>query len=172
MCPLEEGRRNAPDEAPSMTNGRAHAVAFEEFVELFQRLRAEARTAGTVVLVEGVRDRQALRRLGLDGEIAVLHRGRSLSDTAAQLADGRRRVILLTDWDTEGGHLAHRIAEFLEAERLELDLDTRRRLARVLRGELVHVEGLYGWARRLAEREGTSIEQRLDDADGDERPTG
>jgi len=167
VCPLEEGRLNAPNEAPSMTNGRAHAVAFEEFVELFQRLRAEARTAGTVVLVEGVRDRQALRRLGLDGEIAVLHRGRSLSDTAAQLADGRRRVILLTDWDTEGGHFVQRLREFLTADRIELDLEFRRRLARILRGELVHVEGLHGWARRIAEQRGGSLEQYLGPVDAD-----
>jgi 5S rRNA maturation endonuclease (ribonuclease M5) len=70
-------------------------------------------------------------------------------------------VIVLTDWDREGGQLARRLREFLDAEQVPLDLEYRRRLARVLRGELAQVEGLYGWARRLAERQGRSLEQLL-----------
>jgi hypothetical protein len=30
-----------------------------------------------------------------------------------------------------------------------------------VRGELVHVEGLHGWARRLAERKGDTLDDRL-----------
>ena len=114
---------------------------------------------GTVVVVEGERDRVSLRKLGYPGTILKLHHGRALSGTAHDLVGASRRVIVLTDWDTEGGHLAQRLREFLEAEALVLDLDYRRRLARIVRGELVHVEGLYGWARRLAERDGRSIEE-------------
>lgn len=150
-----------------MTHPRTGDEALDEFVELFQRLRADAREAGTVVVVEGARDRRALRRLGLVGDIAAIHRGQTLSGTAAQLVGGHRRVIVLSDWDTEGGHFVRRLREFLEADRVELDLEYRRRLARVLAGELVHVEGLHGWARRLAERRGTSIDQLLDGSDGD-----
>jgi 5S rRNA maturation endonuclease (ribonuclease M5) len=150
-----------------MTNGRANAESFDEFVELFQRLRSDARVPGTAVLVEGVRDRRALRRLGLDGPIVVLHRGQTISRTAAHLVGGQRRVIVLTDWDTEGGHFAQRLKEFLTADRVTLDLEYRRRLARILRGELVHVEGLHGWARRLAEARGGSLEQFLGATDPD-----
>jgi 5S rRNA maturation endonuclease (ribonuclease M5) len=156
----------------SMREGNDTAETLEAFVDLWQSLRRASAREGTVVLVEGERDRRAVRRLGLRGSVATLHAGRTLAETAQALVRRGRRVVILTDWDAEGGHLAHRLAEFLRAERLELDLETRRRLARVLRGELVHVEGLYGWARRLAESDGTSIEQRLEDADGDEEPTG
>ena len=90
-----------------------------------------------------------------------MHRGATLSATAQRLVLEGRPVIVLTDWDGEGGQLARRLKEFLEAERVPLDLDFRRRFARVLRGELVHVEGLYGWARRLAERQGGTLEARL-----------
>jgi 5S rRNA maturation endonuclease (ribonuclease M5) len=114
-----------------------------------------------VVVVEGERDRASLRKLGLPGTIVKLHHGSALSGTAQDLVGRSRRVIVLTDWDTEGGHLAQRLREFLEAESLVLDLDYRRRLARIVRGELVHVEGLYGWARRLAERSGHPLEELL-----------
>jgi 5S rRNA maturation endonuclease (ribonuclease M5) len=153
-----------------MRSGNGSTATLERFVEQWQRLRSASAQPGTVVLVEGERDRRAVRRLGLPGAVETLHAGRSLSETAHALVQHGRRIVVLTDWDNEGGHLAHRIGDFLKAERLELDLDTRRRLALILRGELVHVEGLYGWARRLAESAGESIEQRLDD--GDESPTG
>jgi len=141
-----------------MQRDRNPLAAFEEFVELWQRLLAEAETPGTAIVVEGERDRRAVRRLGWTGPVAVVHRGRSLSATAQALVEGSRRVIVLTDWDTEGGVLARRLREFLEAGTVGLDLEYRRRLARTLRGELVHVEGLYGWARRTAERLGVPLE--------------
>ena len=131
------------------------------FLRLWQRLRSESAERGTVVVVEGDRDRTSLRRLGIPGPIVKVHRGRALAGTAHDLVGQSRRVIVLTDWDVEGGHLARRLREFLEAERLELDLEYRRRLARIVRGELVHVEGLFGWARRQAERNGASLDELL-----------
>ncbi len=153
-------RRAAADDDP-----------LDAFVELWLRLRADATDPGTVVVVEGARDRRALRRLGLPGRIVAVHRGRTLSGTAQALVGSSRRVILLTDWDTEGGHFAHRLKEFLTADRPVLDLEYRRRLARILRGELVHVEGLHGWARRQADRRGTPLELLLESDDGP-GPTG
>ncbi len=156
-----------------MSNDRDAETAFEEFLELWKRFLADSSAPGTVVVVEGERDRRSLRALGVAGPIVAVHRGRTLSGTAAELSAGNRRVILLTDWDTEGGHLAHRLKEFLAPEALALDLEYRRRLARVLRGELAHVEGLAGWARRNATRRGSSLEALLDlrDPPGGALPT-
>ena len=144
-----------------MRDGREANGALDDFLELWEKLRTESEEGGAVVVVEGERDRRALRRLGLEGAVALVHRGATLSATAQRLVLEGRPVIVLTDWDGEGGQLARRLKEFLEAERVPLDLDFRRRFARVLRGELVHVEGLYGWARRLAERQGGTLEARL-----------
>jgi 5S rRNA maturation endonuclease (ribonuclease M5) len=155
-----------------MVRGTAASDALDEFVELWQKLRTECAAPGTVVVVEGERDRRSVARLGLPATILLLHGGRTLSSTAERLVRTGRRVVVLTDWDTEGGHLAHRLAEFLTPEPLELDLDTRRRLARVLRGELAHVEGLYGWARRLAEKQGDAIETLLGPLEATDVPTG
>lgn len=156
-----------------MRDGREALAALEEFRELWGKLLGESAEAGTVVVVEGERDRRSLRRLGLEGPIVLVHRGETLALTAHRLLRNSHRVIVLTDWDSEGGQLARRLKEFLEAERLTLDLDYRRRLARILRGELAHVEGLHGWARRLAERQGDSLEQFLGGAAPEaERPTG
>ncbi len=165
MCGLDGPSRNGTPHRrggpTAMTNGRARAEILEEFLDLWGKLATASEEAGTVVVVEGARDRRALRRLGLGGPIALVHRGVTLAGTAHALVGRGRRVVVLTDWDREGGLLARRLKEFLAAERLDLDLEYRRRFARVLRGELVHVEGLYGWARRLAEAEGAVLEELL-----------
>ncbi len=165
MCGLDGPPRDgAPHRVgvpTAMTNGRARVEILDEFLDLWAKLRADSDEAGTVVVVEGARDRRALQRLGLGGAIALVHRGATLAGTAHALVGRGRRVIVLTDWDGEGGLLARRLKEFLAAERIDLDLEYRRRFARVLRGELVHVEGLYGWARRLAEAEGAVLEELL-----------
>lgn len=150
-----------------MRAGRDEAGSLSEFLELWSRLRADSLEPATAVVVEGERDRRSLRRLGLAGPIVLVHRGDSLATTANRLARECRHVIVLTDWDTEGGHLAHRLQEFLGAERLRLDLEYRRRLARIVRGELAHVEGLHGWARRLAERSGATLDHFLADPIGE-----
>jgi len=144
-----------------MKRDRDVDTAFAEFLELWKKLLADSLVPGTVVVVEGERDRRALRGLGIAGPIVAVHAGRPLSGTAERLTSQSRRVILLTDWDSEGGRLAHRLKEFLAPEPLQLDLDYRRRLARTLRGELAHVEGLSGWARRNADRRKESIEVLL-----------
>jgi 5S rRNA maturation endonuclease (ribonuclease M5) len=155
-----------------MAKGTDAAATLADFVELWQRFRAECETPRTFVVVEGERDRRSVARLGLPATIFVLHGGRTLSGTAQELVRRARRVVVLTDWDTEGGHLAHRLSEFLEAERTELDLLTRRRIAHLVHGELVHVEGLYGWARRLAEKQGDTLETLLGPVDGVADPRG
>ncbi len=150
-----------------MRGGRTPEPAdpFEEFVELWGRLLSEQDGERTVLVVEGERDRRSVQRLGWGGPVAVVHRGRPISATASSLAVPAGKVIVLTDWDTEGGHLARRLRDFLEADRATLDLEYRRRLARVLRGELTHVEGLFGWVRRQAERRGEPLERVTERAD-------
>ncbi|MCI4340716.1 MAG: toprim domain-containing protein [Thermoplasmata archaeon] len=138
-----------------------------EFLKLWSELLDASRSPDTVIVVEGERDRTALARLGIEGRVRLLHRGRPLSGTAHELVREAKRVIVLTDWDSEGGQLAKRLREFLEAEPVLLDLDFRRRLARVLRGELVHVEGIAGWARRTAEQLHVPLDQWLAEIDSE-----
>jgi 5S rRNA maturation endonuclease (ribonuclease M5) len=143
---------------------------FEEFVDLWGRLLEEADGGRTVLVVEGERDRDSVRRLGWTGPVVMVHRGRPISATASGLAASASKVIVLTDWDTEGGRLARRLRDFLAPGPVRLDTEYRRRLARILRGELTHVEGLFGWARRNADRRGEPIERLVEGAVG--RPTG
>ncbi|MHB1866875.1 MAG: toprim domain-containing protein [Thermoplasmata archaeon] len=134
---------------------------FEAFLQFWARFGLEARRPGTVILVEGERDRAALRRLGIDGDVQTLHAGRTLADRIQELADRHGRVIVLTDWDRQGGRLARRLEEYGRGGRPSIDLLARRELAGLLRNEVVHVEGLATWAIRQAETFHRSLEEEF-----------
>ncbi|MGC2289392.1 MAG: toprim domain-containing protein [Thermoplasmata archaeon] len=134
------------------------AEAWESFIKLWEEFLSGTQDDATTIVVEGERDRRSLKRLGVSGRVVLFHSGRGLSRLTQTLSRPGQRVVILTDWDREGGHLAHRLTELLVAEGVQVDADFRRRLAKVLRGEVAHVEGLAGWARRSAERAGAPLD--------------
>jgi 5S rRNA maturation endonuclease (ribonuclease M5) len=131
---------------------------WEAFVKLWDEFLLAAHDDSTIIVVEGERDRRALKVLGVSSGVVLYHSGRGLSQLTRALTRPGQRIVVLTDWDREGGHLAHRLTEVLVAEGMRVDLEFRRRLARVLRGEVAHVEGLAGWARRAAEHAGAPLD--------------
>ncbi|MCI4342213.1 MAG: hypothetical protein L3K11_07570 [Thermoplasmata archaeon] len=135
--------------------------AWPEFAELWERLRRDWLAPGTVILVEGEKDRRSVRSLGVTAPIQVVHDGESLASLAGTLAERAERVVVLTDWDGAGGQLARRLRELLSDGRLAVDLESRRRLAHALRGELVHVEGLRRWVEHRLQSRSDSLEEWL-----------
>ncbi|MGA7860895.1 MAG: toprim domain-containing protein [Thermoplasmata archaeon] len=132
--------------------------AWEGFLKLWEEFLSGTSDGSTIIVVEGERDRRSLKLLGVSGRVVLLHSGRGLSQLTRSLSKPGLRVVVLTDWDREGGHLAHRLTELLVAEGVQVDAEFRRRLARALHGEVAHVEGLAGWARRTAERAGAPLD--------------
>lgn len=68
----------------------------------------------TPVIVEGEKDIDALRKLGLTGEIITLNSGVTLIDFCDKIAEKYEEVIILTDWDRKGGFLYRTIERNLE----------------------------------------------------------
>ncbi len=54
------------------------------------------------VIVEGKKDAEALRELGLEGKIITLHSGKSIYDFCEDIAEKFQRVVILLDWDERG----------------------------------------------------------------------
>lgn len=81
------------------------------------------------VVVEGPRDEQALRELGLQGDILVYNQGRNMTDFADRLR-GPRDVVVLFDWDRKGGQLARLLQQKLSGV-VRMDLELRKEFARV-----------------------------------------
>jgi 5S rRNA maturation endonuclease (ribonuclease M5) len=57
------------------------------------------------IIVEGKRDAEALKKLGLVGTIITLHNGKGLYDFCEDIAERFSGVIILLDWDDKGEKL-------------------------------------------------------------------
>lgn len=115
-------------------------LALEELVEVNDSIP---------VIVEGVKDRRALRKLGLRGEIISLNKGMSLSDFSDFVAERYEKVIILSDWDRRGGSLCRRLKELFEG-RVEVDVEFRQRFSKF--AMIKKVEGLPSWLSTIHHR--------------------
>lgn len=98
--------------------GRSKTSSFAD-LERAERLREVFEALYEVnkkfpVIVEGRRDSEALRRLGLAGEIITLHRGNNLYEFCEEVAEKYERVVLLLDWDERGESLYKFLGSHLE----------------------------------------------------------
>jgi dTMP kinase len=101
------------------------------------------------VIVEGVKDRRALRKLGLTGDIITINKGISLSDFADQVSEQYDEVIILSDWDRRGGSLCRRLKELLKG-RVLYNVQIRQRLSKY--AMIKKVEGLPSWLETVYHR--------------------
>jgi len=99
------------------------------------------------ILVEGTRDVEALRFLGVDKPIDIFsHFGHAEYDIAASISKKTRCVLVLTDFDEKGRSLARRITELLAAEGVQVQIDLRRKIGCLMSIlGLTSVEALDNW---------------------------
>ncbi len=100
------------------------------------------------VVVEGQRDAESLKRLGLTGEILKLHSGKSLHDFCEGLAKRYPQFILLMDWDERGNDLLEKIAHNLETGWQEFS-HFRSSFITLCGRHLQEVESLASWFETL-----------------------
>jgi len=113
-----------------------------------------------VILVEGKRDRSGLNLLGVKGEMILVQTRDGIFHIAEQLANEKKRAVILTDWDRKGGHLCRLLREALIANNVPFDDTMRGRLAKVSRGNIKDVESLPSFFSRLV------AEVRITDGEG------
>jgi 5S rRNA maturation endonuclease (ribonuclease M5) len=65
------------------------------------------------LIVEGKKDANALRRLGLEGQIIILHSGKNLYDFCEDIIERFPKIVILLDWDTKGEYLYKSIGKNL-----------------------------------------------------------
>jgi len=127
-----------------------HRSSFEVVKNVLAGLRERNREIP--VLVEGKRDRMALRQLGCTGDIIRVHSGRSITDLCDVIASRVDEIIILTDWDREGGSLCRRIEENLRG-RVVCDTSFRTTLAENAVPRTI--EGLPSWLSTMERRMGS-----------------
>ena len=98
-------------------------IDYEYFMKALKELIERARD-GAIVLVEGRRDVEALKDLGVEGKILPVS-----SVSRAKLVESvEGDVIILTDWDEKGEKLKREIFEVLLSNGVIADTSIRKRI--------------------------------------------
>ena len=85
------------------------------------------------ILVEGTRDVEALRFLGVTTPIDVsFHVRRAEPVIADNISTKTRNVLVLTDFDETGRNQAKRLTELLIAEGVHVQIELRRKIGRLM----------------------------------------
>ncbi|MCL7387488.1 MAG: hypothetical protein LZ159_02095 [Thaumarchaeota archaeon] len=98
----------------------------EKVLKIVSDLRAESES-GAVILVEGKRDEECLKRLGIKGTILKYTSIRALLSWAEN--NSAAKLIVLTDLDAEGTSIAKRIVVNLSGRMKEVDVSYMRKLS-------------------------------------------
>ena len=101
-----------------------------------------------LIIVEGKKDRIALKKLGIRGKIlCVKNSSNILSDYLDYIHD--REVILLLDFDDYGTALSKKIAQYLEEKRVKANTAFWREIKTYVRKDVKDVEGIPSFLEKL-----------------------
>ena len=109
----------------------------EELIQELQQLSEE----GAVIIVEGQRDRESLRNLGISG-IIELGTKKSLLMFCEEVARESNDVIVLTDWDKNGEKLAVLMESYLKSVNAKVNMDIREKIKKLVKKRIKDIESL------------------------------
>ncbi len=130
----------------------------EKLTEALSRL-AEESSRGILILVEGKKDFETLRTLGIAGPVVTVKTGgRSFLDIVTELEEKRTpEVILLLDFDRRGKQGTNRLRRNLERAGIKVDLEHWLMLLGTVGKDVQCVEGLSGYLENLKLRIGNPL---------------
>ena len=123
-------------------------VSEQEILELKNFVLELNSIEKSVVIVEGKRDSNALRKLGFTGKVLEFHKFTGMIDFADSVAK-YERLIILFDRDKKGRILTRKTIQLLQ-RRTKIDLSFKRKLRIVTKGKIMFVEQLASYESFLA----------------------
>ena len=123
-------------------------VSEQEVLELKNFVSELNSIEKSVVIVEGKRDSNALRKLGVTGKVLEFHRFGGMVDFADSVAK-YQRLIILFDRDKKGRTLTGKTIQLLQ-RRTKVDLSFKRKLRIITKGKVMFVEQLVSYESFLA----------------------
>jgi len=114
-------------------------VTEQEILEL-QKIVLQLNSGNGVVIVEGKRDFNALRKLGYQGKILEFHKFGGMNNFADAVAK-YKKIILLFDRDKKGKYLTCKTIQLLQ-RRTKVDLSYKRKLRQITKGKIMFIEQL------------------------------
>ncbi len=123
---------------------------FEKLQGVLQDL-AEESAKGTLVVVEGRKDREALRRLEIMGPVLTAKTGgKSFAEIIQEIEQTKaEEVILLLDFDRRGKEGTKRLKQDLEGAKIKPNIQYWQNLSSQLKRDLQCVEGIPAYLQTL-----------------------
>jgi len=126
---------------------------FQEKVEkltLILEKLAEKSSEGAIILVEGVKDAEALKNIGIKGKICCIkNRKIPLYDFLSQYINIDKEVIVLTDFDRRGTQLAEKIVNYLEKSGKPVNLTFWLKMQNLFSNSLKDIEGIASYLKNI-----------------------
>jgi 2,5-diamino-6-(ribosylamino)-4(3H)-pyrimidinone 5'-phosphate reductase len=128
----------------------------QEKIQQILECLAEESAKGIPIIVEGKKDVETLRTLGVQGQIVTAKTGgKSRLDLISEIEKtGNREVILLLDFDRRGKEWTAILRENLEKARIKTNVTFRKELLRFAGRELKDIEGLETYLQTLSRKLG------------------
>jgi 5S rRNA maturation endonuclease (ribonuclease M5) len=122
-----------------------------EFIDMLN----EEAEYGSVIVVEGKRDVEALNRIGFNGDLIILNHFKGITDFVDNHCHIRKKIILLLDMDRTGKHLTSKLVSQLQHKGNNVNLFYKKALAKITNGKIRQVEELAAYAPNLSGVTGT-----------------
>jgi 5S rRNA maturation endonuclease (ribonuclease M5) len=122
-----------------------------EFIDMLN----EEAEYGSVIVVEGKRDVEALNRIGFNGNLTILNHFKGITDFVDNHCQIRKKIILLLDMDRTGKHLTSKLVSQLQHRGNNVNLFYKKALAKITNGKIRQVEELAAYAPNLSGVTGT-----------------
>lgn len=123
-------------------------VRLERLQRLIERITFESQN-GSIIVVEGLRDKDALRRFGVSGRILCLQNSRMNPTRFSEHLDDAQDVVVLMDFDRQGVFLAKSLARTLNSQGIRTNLIIWRDLRRLTKSDIRSIEELPKLQERL-----------------------
>jgi 5S rRNA maturation endonuclease (ribonuclease M5) len=117
-------------------------MSFRKLLSIMEELQIYVEQ-GIPVLIEGKKDEEALKKLGINGNfIKVSGSPLKLFEIAELATSSSSKVIILTDFDRKGAELAKRLSEDIQSLGFHPILEIRRKIMGITRRYIKDIESL------------------------------
>jgi len=129
----------------------------EQILKVLEQLVEENRS-GKPIIVEGQKDAETLRNLGISGQIIFAKKcGKSLLDVISEIEEAKTsEVIMLLDFDRRGRELTEKLGRHIEKAGIKANTHFWLKLQSLVGRELKDVEGLAKYMKTLKSKIGNS----------------
>lgn len=129
----------------------------EQIQQILEQLAEESKS-GKPILVEGRKDAEALKTLGISGKMFFAKKSlKTLLDVVSEIEKaGINEVILMLDFDKEGRQLTDQLKTHIEKAGIKVNIHYWLRLSSLTGREVKDVEGLATYLKTLKNKIGDS----------------